>query len=139
MASDPGAGQVPSAEQLLAWTDRGEPWPPSVATPAFTDVPAAYATALAMRALRQARGERPRGFKIGFTNPETPWLKHNAPHIRKVFASSALADHGLFNQQQLLESFDRFLIGKERIDSLVYWRILVSQLWIERFGLDGVA
>ena len=68
MASDPGAGQVPSAEQLLAWTDRGEPWPPSVATPAFTDVPAGYATALAMRALRQARGERPRGFKIGFTN-----------------------------------------------------------------------
>ena len=68
MASDPGAGQVPSAEQLLAWTDRGAPWPPSVATPAFADVPAAYATALAMRALRQARGERPRGFKIGFTN-----------------------------------------------------------------------
>jgi asparagine synthase (glutamine-hydrolysing) len=82
---------------------------------------------------------RLRRSKIGFTNPETPWLKHNAPHIRKVFASSALADHGSFNQQQLLESFDRFLIGKERIDSLVYWRILVSQLWIERFGLDGVA
>lgn len=81
---------------------------------------------------------RLRRSKIGFTNPETSWLKHNSPHIRQVFASQALAEHGLFDQQQLLSSFDRFLVGDERIDSLVYWRILVSQLWIERFGLTGI-
>ena len=62
------AATVPGAEQLLGWTDRGEPWPDSVAKPAFSDVPGAYQTALALRALRLARGERPRGFKIGFTN-----------------------------------------------------------------------
>ena len=66
MASD--ASLAPGAGDLLAWADRGETWPASVASPAFTDVATAYDTALAMRALRQARGERPRGFKIGFTN-----------------------------------------------------------------------
>ena len=65
---DSDASTAPSAEQLLDWTDRGESWPDSLATPAFTEVPRAYQTALALRALREQRGERPRGFKIGFTN-----------------------------------------------------------------------
>ncbi|MGE5327725.1 MAG: asparagine synthase (glutamine-hydrolyzing) [Thiobacillus sp.] len=81
---------------------------------------------------------RLRRSKIGFTNPEVAWIKHNATKIREVFASEKLAQHGLFNQNELLESFDRWLDGSERIDVLVYWRILVSQLWIERFGLEGV-
>ena len=68
MTSDASTSCAPSAEQLLAWADGGAHWPASVATPAFADVPAAYRTALALRALRQARGEQPRGFKIGFTN-----------------------------------------------------------------------
>ena len=99
----------------------------------------AYAVGERIRELRRARGERPVGRKIGFTNPETAWLKHNAPHIKEIFASTALHEHGLFDQQQLLDSFDRWLGGNERIDSLVYWRILVSQLWIDRFELTGVA
>ena len=57
MASDPGAGQVPSAEQLLAWTDRGAPWPPSVATPAFADVPAAYRRMVALRRVEVGQGQ----------------------------------------------------------------------------------
>ncbi len=81
---------------------------------------------------------RLRRSKIGFTNPETRWLKHNAPGIREVFASAELAENGLFNQPELLASYDRWLAGEERVDSLVYWRILVSQLWIQRFGLTGV-
>jgi 2-keto-4-pentenoate hydratase len=40
------------------------PWPHTV--PA--DVPLAYATALAVRAARSAGGERPVGYKVGFTN-----------------------------------------------------------------------
>ena len=53
-------------EQLLQHSDNGQLWPAT--QPPLTDLPAAYASALAVRALRQARGERPRGFKIGFTN-----------------------------------------------------------------------
>ena len=72
------------------------------------------------------------------SQPPDPWLKHNAPHIRKVLPRRSPTTAGS-TSNNCSQSFDRFLIGKERIDSLVYWRILVSQLWIERFGLDGVA
>jgi 2-keto-4-pentenoate hydratase len=60
-------------QQLLAYNDSGRPWPESIAP--FTDVAAAYQTALAVRALRIARGERPRGFKVGFTN-RTLWERY---------------------------------------------------------------
>jgi 2-keto-4-pentenoate hydratase len=51
-------------EQLLESIDTGRPWPQGCGL----EVPAAYQSALAVRALRVARGEQPRGFKVGFTN-----------------------------------------------------------------------
>ncbi|MCW5666948.1 MAG: hydratase [Piscinibacter sp.] len=59
--------------QLLAHTDSGQPWPAEAPRPA--DMAAAYRDALAVRALREARGERPMGFKIGFTN-RTIWDRY---------------------------------------------------------------
>jgi 2-keto-4-pentenoate hydratase len=55
-------------QDLLAYADSGELWPATWPNPAFTDLPVAYQAALAVRALRLARGEVPRGYKIGFTN-----------------------------------------------------------------------
>ena len=57
-------------EQLLLHHDTGQLWPVAAAT--FGDLPAAYQAALAVRALRAARGERPCGYKVGFTN-RTIW------------------------------------------------------------------
>jgi 2-oxo-3-hexenedioate decarboxylase len=51
-------------EQLLSHYDQGLDWPAGCGL----DVPAAYQRALAVRDLRIARGERPRGYKVGFTN-----------------------------------------------------------------------
>lgn len=59
--------------QLLAHVDAGTLWPAHPGWPASLD--AAYQAALAMRALREARGERPGGFKIGFTN-RTIWERY---------------------------------------------------------------
>ena len=53
-----------SPEQLLSHYDAARLW----SAPSGLDVDAAYARALAVRALRVARGEIPRGYKIGFTN-----------------------------------------------------------------------
>jgi 2-keto-4-pentenoate hydratase len=47
------------------------PWPAAV--PA--DVPLAYAAALAVRAARGAQGDRPVGYKVGFTN-RTIWSRY---------------------------------------------------------------
>lgn len=57
-----------SPEQLLHHHDLGQPWlaPDRAGLP--TDLAAAYPQALAVRRLRQQRGEVPRGYKIGFTN-----------------------------------------------------------------------
>lgn len=53
-------------EVLLDHYDRGAPWP--LQRTAFTDLAAAYQTALRLRALREQRGERVVGYKVGFTN-----------------------------------------------------------------------
>lgn len=53
---------------LLAHYDSGTLWPAQAAAGIGSDVAVAYQKALAVRGLRQARGEEPRGYKIGFTN-----------------------------------------------------------------------
>ena len=51
-------------EDILAHWDSGSLWPEG----SGLDLPAAYERALTIRQLRIARGERPRGYKVGFTN-----------------------------------------------------------------------
>lgn len=53
---------------LLSHYDAGLSWPSANDPAPRTDTAAAYRDALAVRALRVARGEQPRGYKIGFTN-----------------------------------------------------------------------
>ena len=61
--------------QLLDHIDSGSLWPHGAGA-AFADLDAAYGAALAVEALRVARGEKPRGYKIGFTN-RTIWARYN--------------------------------------------------------------
>jgi 2-oxo-3-hexenedioate decarboxylase len=64
------------ATELLQHSDLGQLWPAALSRdPRFT-VPQAYQRALAVRTLREHRGEQPRGFKIGFTN-RTIWPRYN--------------------------------------------------------------
>lgn len=62
-------------QDLLQHSDTGELWPEDCGA-MFADVPSAYRSALAVRALRIVRGEMPRGYKIGFTN-RTIWPRYN--------------------------------------------------------------
>lgn len=57
-----------SPEILLNHIDQGTLWPAEAVAGIPEDVGLAYQTALQVRKLRQARGEVPKGFKIGFTN-----------------------------------------------------------------------
>ena len=66
-------------QSLLDYQDSGQLWAEVPSAAAGFDVPAAYRHALDVRKLRIARGEAPRGFKIGFTN-RTIWSRY------KVFA-----------------------------------------------------
>jgi 2-keto-4-pentenoate hydratase len=62
-------------QQIVQHHDSGEPWPAG-GDSGLADLPSAYQTALAVRALRLARGELPRGYKVGFTN-RTIWPRYN--------------------------------------------------------------
>ena len=55
-------------QDLLDHNDNGELWPEAGHGSTFTELVPAYQVALAVRALRIARGEVPRGYKVGFTN-----------------------------------------------------------------------
>jgi 2-oxo-3-hexenedioate decarboxylase len=70
--ADGDATMTPQA--LLAHSDEGRLWPADAPPPA--DLPQAYQEALDVRALRAARGERPMGYKIGFTN-RTIWQRYD--------------------------------------------------------------
>jgi len=61
-------------QSLLSHIDSGQLWPAG-GDPAL-DVAAAYQRALEVRKLREARGEQPRGYKVGFTN-RTIWPLYN--------------------------------------------------------------
>jgi 2-oxo-3-hexenedioate decarboxylase len=60
-------------ETLLSHYDSAHLWPSA----AGYDINSAYQAALAVRHLRLARGEQPRGYKIGFTN-QGIWPRYNA-------------------------------------------------------------
>jgi len=55
-------------QTLLKHIDEGKLWSDAELASIPADVAQAYQTALQVRKLREARGEQPRGFKIGFTN-----------------------------------------------------------------------
>jgi 2-oxo-3-hexenedioate decarboxylase len=62
-------------QSVLEHYDQGHLWPADRVLPIAADVDAAYQQALALRALRMGRGERPVGYKIGFTN-RTIWERY---------------------------------------------------------------
>lgn len=55
-------------ENLLQHYDNAQLWRAAPSDADGLDMAGAYQQALAVRALRMARGEQPRGYKIGFTN-----------------------------------------------------------------------
>ena len=76
-------------QQLLDHYDSGHLWAQAAGSMAGLDVPGAYQRALAVRTLRIARDEVPRGFKIGFTN-RTIWPRYQvfAPIWGTVWSST---------------------------------------------------
>ena len=62
--------------QILQHLDQTTLWPAAPDSALAPDVAGAYQTALQVRQLRIARGEQPRGYKVGFTN-RTIWPRYN--------------------------------------------------------------
>ena len=61
---------------VLQYYDSADLWPATSRLNSHSDIASAYQCALAVRAMRIARGEVPRGYKIGFTN-RSIWPRYN--------------------------------------------------------------
>jgi len=79
-------------QDILQHLDRATLWPQAPGVE-FDDMVAAYQVALAVRALRVARGEKPVGYKIGFTN-RTIWPRYGvfAPIWGTVYDTTLVVD-----------------------------------------------
>lgn len=99
------------AADLLATLDRREQRDPLSSANPDLDVPAAYAVAAAVRRLRETRGERVVGRKIGFTNT-TIWTEYDvhAPIWGYVYNTT------LFDLAALTEGFDLARLVEPRIE-----------------------
>lgn len=86
---------------------------------------------------RMPEKNRLRRSKIGFTNPDTTWMRGRADWIREVFASPQLADRGLYDQARLVGAWDEYLAGRPG-DGLIFWRSLVTELWMRRYIDEAV-
>ena len=95
-------------ELLLQHSDAGTLWPAQDRDAGnWPDLEVAYRDALAVRALREKRGEQPVGFKVGFTN-RTIWERYGvfAPIWGTVWNTTltrAEGDEGRLSLAQLAQ------------------------------------
>ncbi len=75
---------------------------------------------------------RKRRNKIGFTTPEQEWFLRMKNKIYSIFLSPSFASRPYFNQQAVLKHFQRFIEGKND-DTLLFWRLLNTELWLREF------
>jgi asparagine synthase (glutamine-hydrolysing) len=81
---------------------------------------------------RMPEKNRLRRSKIGFTNPDIQWMKARAGELRATFASKELASRDLYDQSRLVAAWDEYLNGRPG-DGLIFWRVLVTELWMQRY------
>jgi len=73
--------------------------------------------------------------KIGFTTPETMWMKNKSDIIKQIFRSKEFNNRGIFNASKVLEDYTLWTEGKKQADAMMFWRILNVELWIRRFNI----
>ncbi len=87
---------------------------------------------------RMPEKNRLRRSKVGFTNPDIAWMKGRADEIRAIFASRELAGRELYDAARLVAAWDEYLAGRPG-DGLIFWRVLVTELWMRRYLDEAVA
>ncbi len=70
--------------------------------------------------------------KIGFTTPEDEWFLRMKNRIYTIFASKSFASRKYFNQNKVLNAFQKYIEGKND-DTMVFWRMLNLELWLRIF------
>lgn len=76
---------------------------------------------------------RTRQDKMGFVTPEDVWFRGPLRgEIKKILASKSFGIRKYFNQDRVLEEFDRHIRGEKNLSVLI-WRWVNLELWLRRF------
>ena len=88
---------------------------------------------------RMPEKNRLRRSKIGFTNPDITWMKAKAPRSAPIFGV-ARARRAAISTTRARSSaaWDEYLAGRPG-DGLIFWRVLVTELWMRRYIDQSVA
>ncbi|WP_285724696.1 asparagine synthase (glutamine-hydrolyzing) [Psychromicrobium xiongbiense] len=71
--------------------------------------------------------------KIGFTTPEAEWFVNMKEKLYEVFLSSSFEYRPYWNQDAVLYAFEEYLSGKSGGSTMVFWRLLNTELWLREF------
>lgn len=75
---------------------------------------------------------RTRRWKVGFTTPETRWLRARRAAVQGLFRSPQFAARPYWDADALAAAFDRFCDGSIE-PSQIFWRAINTEIWLRVF------
>ncbi len=75
---------------------------------------------------------RLRRWKVGFTTPETRWLRARRAVIQGLFRSPQFCARPYWDAAALADAFDRFCAGEVE-PSQIFWRAINTEIWLRVF------
>jgi asparagine synthase (glutamine-hydrolysing) len=75
---------------------------------------------------------RTRRWKVGFTTPETRWLRARRAVVQGLFRSPQFCERPYWDAPALAAAFDRFCAGEVE-PSQIFWRAINAELWMRVF------
>ncbi|HEX5586574.1 MAG TPA: asparagine synthase (glutamine-hydrolyzing) [Acidimicrobiia bacterium] len=80
---------------------------------------------------------RTRRWKVGFTTPETRWLRARRATVQGLFRSPQFCVRPYWDADALASTFDRFCAGEVE-PSQIFWRAINTEVWLRVFfDADG--
>ena len=75
---------------------------------------------------------RTRRWKVGFTTPETRWLRARRATVQGLFRSPEFCARPYWDAAGLAAAFDRFCAGEVE-PSQIFWRAINTEIWLRVF------
>jgi asparagine synthase (glutamine-hydrolysing) len=75
---------------------------------------------------------RTRRWKVGFTTPETRWLRARRAAVQGLFRSPQFCARPYWDATALADAFDRFCAGDVE-PSQIFWRAINTEIWMRVF------
>ena len=75
---------------------------------------------------------RTRRWKVGFTTPETRWLRARRAAVQGLFRSPQFCARPYWDAAALADTFERFCAGEVE-PSQIFWRAINTEIWLRVF------